>query len=109
MAVKVQYPGAGDALLSDLSQLARMANLFRVIQPGLDVKPLVNELRVRVTEELDYELEAAAQKAFAKAYAGDDEIVVPRVVAAMPQVLVTEWLERDATVHCDLIWSAGAA
>jgi predicted unusual protein kinase regulating ubiquinone biosynthesis (AarF/ABC1/UbiB family) len=92
VAVKVQYPGAGDALLSDLSQLARMANLFRVIQPGLDVKPLVNELRVRVTEELDYELEAAAQKAFAKAYAGDDEIVVPRVVAAMPQVLVTEWL-----------------
>src|SRR5262245_54284657 len=47
VAVKVQYPGAGDALLADLGQLARMANLFRVIQPGLDVKPLVQELRVR--------------------------------------------------------------
>src|SRR5262249_52203962 len=43
VAVKIQYPGAGDALISDLGQLARMANLFRVIQPGLDVKPLVIE------------------------------------------------------------------
>ena len=46
--------------------------------PGLDVKPLVAELRARITEELDYELEAAAQKAFAKAYADDAEICVPR-------------------------------
>ncbi len=93
VAVKVQYPGAGAALLSDLGQLSRLAHLFRVIQPGLDVKPLVSELRTRVTEELDYELEAAAQKTFAKAYAGDDGILVPRVVAATPQVLVTEWID----------------
>jgi predicted unusual protein kinase regulating ubiquinone biosynthesis (AarF/ABC1/UbiB family) len=70
-----------------------MAQLFRIIQPGLDVKPLLAELRARVTEELDYELEAAAQKAFAKAYAGDEEIMVPRVVASTPEVLVSEWVE----------------
>jgi predicted unusual protein kinase regulating ubiquinone biosynthesis (AarF/ABC1/UbiB family) len=93
VAVKVQYPGAGEALLSDLGQLTRLAHLFRVVQPGLDVKPLVTELRARITEELDYELEAAAQKAFAKAYADDDGIMVPRVVAASPRVLVTEWIE----------------
>jgi predicted unusual protein kinase regulating ubiquinone biosynthesis (AarF/ABC1/UbiB family) len=93
VAVKVQYPGAGEALLADLGQLTRLANLFRVVQPGLDVKPLVTELRARITEELDYELEAAAQKAFAKAYADDDGILVPRVVAASPRVLVTEWIE----------------
>jgi predicted unusual protein kinase regulating ubiquinone biosynthesis (AarF/ABC1/UbiB family) len=93
VAVKVQYPGAGEALVSDLNQLARMAGLFRVIQPGLDVKPLVAELRARITEELDYELEAAAQKGFAKAFAGDAEILVPRVVAAAPKVLVTEWVD----------------
>jgi predicted unusual protein kinase regulating ubiquinone biosynthesis (AarF/ABC1/UbiB family) len=92
VAVKVQYPGAGDALIADLNQLSRLANLFRVISPGLDVKPLVAELRARVTEELDYELEAAAQKGFAKAYAGDDEILVPKVVAASARVLVTEWV-----------------
>ena len=93
VAVKVQYLGAGDALIADLSQLGRLATLFRVIQPGLDVKPLVAELRARITEELDYEMEAAAQQAFAEAYAGDDEIFVPRVVAAAPRVLVTEWIE----------------
>jgi predicted unusual protein kinase regulating ubiquinone biosynthesis (AarF/ABC1/UbiB family) len=93
VAVKVQYPGAGEALVADLGQLSRFASLFRVIQPGLDVKPLVQELKERVTEELDYELEARSQKAFAKAYAGDEEFLVPQVVAATPRVLVTEWVD----------------
>jgi predicted unusual protein kinase regulating ubiquinone biosynthesis (AarF/ABC1/UbiB family) len=93
VAVKVQYPGAGPALLADLTQLSRLGQLFRVIQPGLDIKPLITELRARVAEELDYELEGEAQKAFAKAYADDDEIVVPQVVTATPQVLITEWID----------------
>jgi predicted unusual protein kinase regulating ubiquinone biosynthesis (AarF/ABC1/UbiB family) len=93
VAVKVQYPGAGPALIADLGQLSRLAQLFRIIQPGLDIKPLLAEIRARVTEELDYELEAASQKAFAKAYEDDDEIVVPRVVTSTPQVLVTEWID----------------
>jgi predicted unusual protein kinase regulating ubiquinone biosynthesis (AarF/ABC1/UbiB family) len=93
VAVKVQYPGAGDALVSDLRQLSRVAGLFRVLQPGIDVKPLLAELRERVTEELDYRLEAEAQQAFAEAYAGDPEILVPRVVAAADRVLVTEWID----------------
>jgi predicted unusual protein kinase regulating ubiquinone biosynthesis (AarF/ABC1/UbiB family) len=93
VAVKIQYPGAGDALIADLAQLSRLAGLFKVIQPGLDVKPLVTELRARVVEELDYELEAASQRAFAAAYAGDEEILVPQVLAAAPRVLVTEWVE----------------
>jgi predicted unusual protein kinase regulating ubiquinone biosynthesis (AarF/ABC1/UbiB family) len=107
VAVKVQYPGAGDALIADLNQLSRLANMFRVISPGLDVKPLVAELRARVTEELDYELEAAAQKGFAKAYDGDEEILVPRVVAASPRVLVTEWI--DGTPMSRIIASGTAA
>jgi predicted unusual protein kinase regulating ubiquinone biosynthesis (AarF/ABC1/UbiB family) len=93
VAVKIQYPGAGPALLSDLNQLSRLAGLFRVIQPGLDVKPLLVELRARISEELDYELEAASQRAFAAGYAGDDGIHVPGVVAAAPRVLVTEWID----------------
>ncbi|MER7005159.1 AarF/ABC1/UbiB kinase family protein [Dactylosporangium sp. NPDC000555] len=93
VAVKVQYPGAGDALRSDLNQLARFAGLFKAIQPGLDVKPLVQEIRDRVTEELDYELEARSQTAFAKAFDGDPDIYVPPVLASSPRVLVTEWVE----------------
>ena len=93
VAVKIQYPGAGDALLADLGQLGRLAGLFKVIQPGLDVKPLVTELRARITEELDYELEASAQRAFAEEYADDPGIYVPPVVASAPRVLVTEWVD----------------
>jgi predicted unusual protein kinase regulating ubiquinone biosynthesis (AarF/ABC1/UbiB family) len=93
VAVKIQYPGAGDALLADLKQLSRMGSMFKVIQPGLDIKPLLAELRERITEELDYELEASSQQAFADAYKGDDEILVPDVLASSPRVLVTEWIE----------------
>ncbi|MEV0330975.1 AarF/ABC1/UbiB kinase family protein [Micromonospora echinospora] len=93
VAVKIQYPGAGDALLADLKQLSRLGGMFRAIQPGLDVKPLLTELRERITEELDYELEAESQRAFAAAYADDPEIFIPAVVAAAPRVLVTEWVE----------------
>ena len=93
VAVKLQYPGAGPALLSDLNQLARLARLFAVVNPGLDVKPLIAELKARVAEELDYSLEAASQTAFAAAYDGHPDIVVPKVVHAGDGALVTEWVD----------------
>ena len=93
VAVKVQYPGAGKALLSDLNQLARMGRLFGVMSPGLDIKPLLRELRERVAEELDYRLEAQSQHAFALAFADDPDIFVPDVLAGADRVLVTEWVE----------------
>jgi predicted unusual protein kinase regulating ubiquinone biosynthesis (AarF/ABC1/UbiB family) len=93
VAVKIQYPGAATALMSDLNQLSRIARLFANLFPGLDVKPLIAELKARVVEELDYSLEADAQRGFAAAYADDPQIVVPRVVASAPKVIVSEWLE----------------
>ncbi|WP_232797144.1 ABC1 kinase family protein [Blastococcus atacamensis] len=93
VAVKIQYPGAGTALMADLNQLARFARLFASLFPGLDVKPLIAELKARVAEELDYGLEADSQRAFAAAYAGDPQIAVPRVVASAPKVVVSEWME----------------
>src|SRR5271157_2655861 len=93
VAVKIQYPGAGRALMSDLNQLSRFARLFGALMPGLEVKPLLAELRERVAEELDYRLEAASQEAFAVAYAGDPDVCVPHVVAATDHVLVSEWID----------------
>jgi predicted unusual protein kinase regulating ubiquinone biosynthesis (AarF/ABC1/UbiB family) len=92
VAVKLQYPGAGPALMADLTQLTRLAWLFARMSPGLDVKPLLAELRERVLEELDYTLEADAQRAFAAAFADDPDIAVPRVVASAPKVMVSEWM-----------------
>jgi len=93
VAVKVQYPGAGPALISDLNQLARAARLFAVLSPGLDVKPLLAELKARVTEELDYRLEASWQQAFAEVYDGDPDILVSKVIAGSERVLVSEWMD----------------
>jgi predicted unusual protein kinase regulating ubiquinone biosynthesis (AarF/ABC1/UbiB family) len=93
VAVKIQYPGAGPALMADFNQLSRFAKLFARVSPGLDVKPLLAELKARVSEELDYTLEADAQRRFAAAYDGDPDITVPRVVASAPKVVVSEWLE----------------
>jgi predicted unusual protein kinase regulating ubiquinone biosynthesis (AarF/ABC1/UbiB family) len=93
VAVKIQYPGAGPALLSDLRQLGRLARMFSALTPGLDIKPLLAELQERVAEELDYQLEAESQETFAQAYDDDPEIRIPHVVAGGERVLVTEWLE----------------
>lgn len=93
VAVKVQYPGADQALLSDLRQLQRFSRLFQMLVPGTEVKPLLQELTDRMSEELDYRSEAANQRAFAKEFARDRHVVVPRVVASAPKVLVSEWVE----------------
>ncbi|MGC0338043.1 ABC1 kinase family protein [Streptomyces sp. SLBN-8D4] len=93
VAVKVQYPGAGEALLSDLTQLGRFARLLGPLVPGIDIKPLIAELRDRVSEELDYGLEAQAQQAHAEEFADDPDVVVPAVVHQSEQVLITEWIE----------------
>ena len=93
VAIKVQYPGAADALLGDLRQIARFARGVAPVFPGIDIKPLVAEVQARAADELDYRLEAEAQAAFADAFRGDPEIVVPEVVAFAERVLVSEWME----------------
>ncbi|MER7934249.1 MULTISPECIES: AarF/ABC1/UbiB kinase family protein [unclassified Streptomyces] len=93
VAVKVQYPGAGEALLSDLGQLSRFARLLGPLIPGMDIKPLITELRDRVSEELDYALEAQAQTAHAEEFADDPDVVVPAVVHQCEQILITEWID----------------
>ena len=93
VAVKIQYPGAGQALIGDFNQLSRAGRLFGMLMPGLDVKPLLDELKDRISEELDYELEAMSQQMFADAYAGDPDIYVPNVVTSTGQVLVSEWMD----------------
>jgi predicted unusual protein kinase regulating ubiquinone biosynthesis (AarF/ABC1/UbiB family) len=93
VAVKIQYPGAGRALIGDFNQLSRAGRLFGLLMPGLDVKPLLDELKDRISEELDYELEAMSQQMFADAYAGDPDIYVPNVVMSTGQVLVSDWMD----------------
>jgi predicted unusual protein kinase regulating ubiquinone biosynthesis (AarF/ABC1/UbiB family) len=93
VAVKVQYPGAGEALISDFTQVARVGRLAASWIPGLEVKPILDELKARIVEELDYTLEAEAQHQFATAFADDPVFAVPQVVTSTPKLIVSEWLD----------------
>src|SRR6478735_1709756 len=98
VAVKVQYPGAGEAPMGDLRQLSRLARGIAPVFPGIDIGPLVRELQDRAAEELDYRLEAVAHQAFADAFAEDADIFVPNVVHATETVLVTEGMDSTGSL-----------
>ena len=93
VAVKVQYPGADKAFISDLNQMTRMGRMFASWIPGMDIKPLLEELKERAIEELDYLRESRSQRAFAAAFEGDPEFLIPHVLAGAPHVLVSEWVD----------------
>ena len=93
IAVKIQYPGAGPALMGDLRQISRVTRLAASWIPGIELGPILDELRDRMSEELDYRLEARSQTAFAKAFADDPKFVIPRVLKVSEHVIVSEWLE----------------
>jgi hypothetical protein len=94
-AGKVQYPDIEHALDADVQTAASLIPLSKPLLPGLDAQPLVRELRERVLEELDYELEARHQRLFADAYRGHPFIHVPDVVDGLSRrrVLVTDWVD----------------
>lgn len=93
VAVKIQYPGADEALRADLKTMKRMVSIFRQLSPGADVQGVVDELIERTEMELDYRLEAENQRAFAKAYQDHPHFVVPAIVASAPKVVIAEWME----------------
>ncbi|HPX38618.1 MAG TPA: AarF/UbiB family protein [Mycobacterium sp.] len=93
VAVKIQYPGADEALRADLKTMRRLTSVLKQIAPGADVQGVVDELVERTEMELDYRLEADNQRAFAKAYEGHPHFVIPHIVGSSPKVVVSEWVE----------------
>src|SRR6476660_7401852 len=70
VAVKVQYPGVASAVRSDMQNLGMILRLMKSVAPGLDPQELGAEIRGRIEEELDYELEAQNQRTLARIYKG---------------------------------------
>lgn len=96
VAVKVQYPGVDKAIASDLDNAQLLYGLFsQFALPSLDVKSLVDEVRERMAEEVDYRIEAASQMEFASHYEGHPFIRIPTVVPEFSgrRVLTSEWVE----------------
>ncbi len=92
VVVKVQYPGVAEAVRADLRNATSFAPLARFISPNQEIEPLLDELRERVDDELDYEREASYQRAFATRYEDHPFIRVPDIVGDLcrERVLVTE-------------------
>jgi predicted unusual protein kinase regulating ubiquinone biosynthesis (AarF/ABC1/UbiB family) len=95
VAVKVQYPGVAAAVRADMRNLGLILRLAKRIAPGMDPKAIGEEIRDRIEEELDYELEAQNQRTIARIFRGHPFIVVPEVVTDLSRerVLVSEYVE----------------
>src|SRR3954451_15025452 len=95
VAVKVQYPGVAQAVRADMQNLGMILRLLKRIAPGLDVKSTAEEIRSRIGDELDYELEAQNQRALARIFRRHTFIVVPYVVSSLSRekVMVSEFVQ----------------
>ncbi len=96
VAVKVQYPGVGSAIEADLANadvLYRMLSSFTL--KGLDTRALVEELRLRMRDELDYRIEAANIVEMRGHFTGHPFVSMPDVLAELSgrTVITTEWVE----------------
>ena len=78
-----------------MRNIGMLMPLVKRLAPGLDAKALHAELRERIGEELDYELEAQNQRQINRAYRGHPQFFIPRVDTTLStrRVLVTEYVE----------------
>ena len=97
VVVKIQYPGMAEAVETDLRNAMLLLPLLKRLAPGLDSKALLAELRERIAEELDYELEAQNQRRIGRLVQGHPFVRVPRVDLALStrRVLVSEYVEGE--------------
>ncbi|MDQ2675687.1 MAG: AarF/ABC1/UbiB kinase family protein [Actinomycetota bacterium] len=97
VAIKVQYPGVNDAVRADMQNLGMLMRLAKRITPQMDVEAVTREIRARIIEELDYELEASNHRTLARLYRGHPFIFIPPVVTEMcrERIIVTEFVEGD--------------
>jgi predicted unusual protein kinase regulating ubiquinone biosynthesis (AarF/ABC1/UbiB family) len=95
VAVKVQYPGIAEAIHYDLQNLRLALKLLSALAPGVDTAAIADEIRARIGEELDYELESSNQRAMARVYRGHPFVVVPDVVSALctERVIVSDHVD----------------
>ena len=95
VVVKIQYPGVAEAVETDLRNATLLLPLVKRLTPGLDAKAMAAEMRERIGEELDYELEAQNQRRIERLMRGHPFVYVPRVRTDLStrRVLVSEYVE----------------
>jgi predicted unusual protein kinase regulating ubiquinone biosynthesis (AarF/ABC1/UbiB family) len=97
VVVKIQYPGVAEAVETDLRNAMMLLPLVKRLAPGLDAKAMATEMRERIGEELDYELEAQNQRSIERLMRGHPFISVPHAYTDLStrRVLVSEYIEGE--------------
>jgi predicted unusual protein kinase regulating ubiquinone biosynthesis (AarF/ABC1/UbiB family) len=81
VAVKVQHPGIDGAVEADLSNMSLLEGFVGALAPrALNSGAVLEEVKARFREELDYRLEAERQEQFRALHGADPKISIPRVV-----------------------------
>ncbi|MGB9307034.1 MAG: AarF/ABC1/UbiB kinase family protein [Mycobacterium sp.] len=86
VAVKIQYPGAAEAIRADLANQEMVTKFIRFMSSASgaampDLRTATREMVARIAEEIDYRHEAANVTAFSELYRGHPFILIPDVVA----------------------------
>ena len=95
VAIKVQYPGIAEAVEADMRSLRLLSPLLRRLMPGLEVREVLEEVRERIIEECDYELEASNHRRLERFWRGHPFVRVPAVDTELSRrrILVSEWID----------------
>ena len=95
VAVKVQHTGIAKAMESDLENVGMLETMLgTMVGKGVNSRGMLEEVKARFREELDYSLEARRQHEFAQLFAGDPQIFVPQVIGerSSARVLTSEFV-----------------
>ena len=95
VAVKVQYPGIARTIRQDCRNLLFFLLPRRLSRDWENLQAQLDDLRLRLERETNYEQEAAMSERVRRLFHEDDGIVVPRVYAkySTSRVLTMDYLE----------------
>jgi predicted unusual protein kinase regulating ubiquinone biosynthesis (AarF/ABC1/UbiB family) len=95
VAVKVQYPGIGSLIETDLAALEGLFEGISRLEPSVRLQPILDYLRWTLPMELDFRREAKAIENLKSAIGYRDDIIIPEVIEGLntKRLLVMELTE----------------
>lgn len=95
VACKLQYPDMSSAVEADLKQLKMLFSMYEAYDKALQTKHVIDEIAMRLREELDYEREAKNTRAYADMLANEAHVHVPTVLPDLSskRLLTSSWLD----------------
>ena len=92
VAVKIQYPGIKEAIVSDLEEIEKYSKILRIFIGNIDLEPLIRELKRSIIEEVDYKIEENNQQIFYEKFLNDLEIIIPKPFFATEKIIISEFI-----------------